>query len=434
MQYNAKQESEAQPQKWSWVESAVWSERMLAALDNGVKGNKWFSLWDKVYALRTLQRSWEQVKRNKGASGIDKVSIDRFSANEERYLQELSDSLKANRYQPAPVKRVHIPKGNGNTRPLGIPTVKDRIVQTALVKVIEPIFEKEFQDISYGFRPNRGCKDALRAVDQLIKAGYVWVMDADIQGYFDSIPHDRLINRVKERISDGKVLSLIQQFLKQPIMEELRDHIPALGTPQGAVISPLLANLYLHPLDTLMIDNGFYIIRYADDFVVLCNSQAQAELAHKRVSKWTEANGLTLHPEKTHIGNCMIKGQGFAFLGYWFESGNRRVRKTSMKKLRDKVRAKTKRSRPGSLKTICADLNRTLKGWFEYFKHAVKWIFVDVDKFVRRRLRSILRRRIKKKGGTGRCLHDHLMWPNKFFAEHGLFTMSEAHALACQSR
>lgn len=434
MQHNAKQGSETQQQKWSWVESAVWSERMLAALDNGVKGNKWFSLWDKVYALRTLRRSWEQVKRNKGASGIDKVSIDRFSVNEEQYLQELSDSLRANQYQPSPVKRVHIPKSNGKKRPLGIPTVKDRIVQTALVKVIEPIFEKEFQDISYGFRPNRGCKDALREVDRLIKAGYVWVMDADIQGYFDSIPHDQLICRVEERISDGKVLSLIQQFLKQPIMEELTKHIPALGTPQGAVVSPLLANLYLHPLDTLMVESGFHIIRYADDFVIMCKTQEQANTALERVSKWTEVNGLILHPEKTHIGNCLIEGQGFEFLGYRFEAGNRWVRKSSIKKLRDTIRSKTKRSRSGNLRVICADLNRSLKGWFEYFKHAHKWTFAPVDQFTRRRLRSLLRRRIKKKGGTGRCLHDHFMWPNKFFAENGLFTMTEAHALACQSR
>ena len=434
MQSNAKQGSENHPSNWTWIESTIWTERMLAALGNGVKGDKWFSLWDKVYRPQTLRLAWLQVKSKKGSAGIDKVSIARFERKADSYLEELAQALETGTYQPEAVKRVYIPKGNGQTRPLGIPAVKDRVVQTALQKVIEPIFEKEFLDVSYGFRPQRGCKDALREVDRLLKEGYTWVVDADVKGYFDNIPHQPLLERVAERISDGRVLGLVGQFLKQPIMEELNSHVPTTGTPQGAVVSPLLANIYLHPLDKLIAGAGHKMVRYADDFVILCKTREEAEQALEKVKTWTTANELTLHPDKTHLGNCMEAGQGFEFLGYRFESGNRFVRKKSIMKLRDAIREKTKRCRNGSIELIIADLNRTLKGWFVYFKHAHRATFRAVDGFVRRRLRSILRRWRKKQGGTGRCLTDHKRWPNKFFADLGLFTLETAHGLARRSR
>ena len=430
-----KQESETQrPEKWSWVDSQIWTTRMLTALGNGVKGNKWFSLWDKVKRINTLQAAWLQVRKNKGASGVDKISIERFEANATHYLNELSKALQQGTYQPQAVRRVHIPKERGKTRPLGIPTVKDRIVQTALCKVIEPIFENEFLDMSYGFRPQKGAKDALKEVDTLLTEGYVWVVDADIQGYFDNIPQATLIERVEEHISDGKVLQLVKQFLKQPIMEELKSYVPTKGTPQGASISPLLANIYLHPLDKLVTESGHEMVRYADDFVILCKTREEALKALEQVSRWTQANGLTLHPDKTHTGNCTETGQGFEFLGYRFEAGQRYVRKKSMKKLRDTIRSKTRRSRGDSICRIIADVNRTLKGWFEYFKHARKSTFKAVDGFVRRRLRSILRKQNKRSRGTGRNVLDHTRWPNMFFATHGLFTTEQAHRLACQSR
>ena len=407
---------------------------MLAALDNGVKGNKWFSLWDKVWRIETLRRAWEKVRSNKGSAGIDKISIKCFAANAESYLAELSETLREGSYQPLPIKRVDIPKGDGKTRPLGIPVVKDRVVQAAIVKVIEPIFEKEFLEMSYGFRPERGCKDALREVDNLLKEGHVWVVDADIQGYFDNIPQDRLMERVKERIGDGSVLGIIQKYLKQPIMTELGSHVPNKGTPQGAVLSPLLANIYLNPLDKLITGGGHRMVRYADDFVILCKTREEAEQTLEMVSRWTQDNGLTLHPDKTHLGNCLEPGDGFEFLGYRFEAGNRYVRKKSIKKLRDKVREKTRRNKGVSVSYVIGTLNPMLKGWFEYFKHANKWTFPSVDGFVRRRLRSILRRQNKQTGGTGRNLNDHLRWPNKYFAEQGLFTLETAFALACQSR
>jgi RNA-directed DNA polymerase len=407
---------------------------MLAALVNGVKGNKWFSLWDKLCSEQTLRLAWQQVKSNRGSAGIEKISIQRFDQNAEQYLKETAAELKHGKYEPEPVKRVHIPKDGGKTRPLGIPTVKDRIVQTALVKVIEPIFENEFKDMSYGFRPMRRCKDALRKVDNLLKTGHTWAVDADIQGYFDNIPHQPLMERVEERISDGKVLKLINQFLKQPVTEELNCCVPDKGTPQGAACSPLLGNIYLHPLDKLVTGDGTEMIRYADDFVILCKTEEDAQRALSTVKEWTQANGLTLHPDKTHVGNCQEAGCGFEFLGYRFEEGKRSVRKKSIKRLRDSIREITKRSRSGSISTIIAELNPTLKGWFEYFKHAHKYTFSSCDGFVRRRLRSILRRRNKRPSGTGRCLLDHTRWPNKYFAELGLFTMHEAHNLARQSR
>lgn len=250
-----------------WAEASIWTDRMVSALVNGVKGGKWFSLIDKVIRPATLEAAWQTVARNKGAAGVDGQSVERFAHNAERYLLELHTALKAGTYRPSPVKRVEIPKADGKTRPLGIPTVKDRIVQAALKMVIEPIFEVQFRNGSYGFRPGRGCKDALRDVDRLLKEGYTHVVDADLKGYFDSIPHDRLMQLVEGSISDGRVLSLIESFLHQDIMTETARWQPEAGTPQGAVLSPLLANLYLHPLDLLMEQGGYRMVRYADDCV-----------------------------------------------------------------------------------------------------------------------------------------------------------------------
>ena len=415
-----------------FVPAPIWTEAMLAALQRGVKGGKWFSLIDKVYRLETLELGWAQVAKNAGAAGVDRMSVERFAQGRQHYLAELAQALQDGSYRPLPVRRVYIPKGK-KQRPLGIPAVKDRVVQAALKLVIEPIFEHEFEPRSYGFRQGLGCKDALREVDRHLKAGYFWVVDADLQSYFDTIPHDPLLTKVGTRIGDGRVMALIQGFLKQDIMENLKRWTPISGSPQGAVISPLLANAYLHELDVEMREAGLVMVRYADDAVVLCRSPEEAQAALARMRAWVSANGLTLHPDKTHVGDCRVEGQGFEFLGYRFEAGRRWVRKKSLMALRDKVRARTPRNRGGSIESVIASLNPTLKGWYAYFKQAHRFTFSSIDGFIRRRLRAMLRKQ-KHRPGQGRCLNDHKQWPNSFFADLGLFTMSEAHQLARQSR
>jgi RNA-directed DNA polymerase len=406
---------------------------MLSALGNGVKGGKWYSLIDKVYAPGTLALAWTKVQANKGAAGVDGQSVDRFAAKAEVYLAELATALREDSYRPQAVKRVEIPKGDGRMRPLGIPTDKDRIVQQAIRLVIEPIFESGFCDGSYGFRPERGCHDALREVDRLLKAGYTHVVDADLQSYFDTIPHDRLMAKVEERVSDGRVLDLIRGWLKADILQGLDKWTPAQGSPQGAVISPLLANIYLDPLDRLMAEHGYPMVRYADDFVILTRSHAEAEAALALVKAWVASNGLTLHPEKTRIANCRKKGNGFEFLGYRFERGRRHVRKKSLDKLKETIRAKTRRTRGQSLQVVVADLNRTLRGWFGYFKHAHPSIFLALDQMMRRRLRAMLRKQ-QRRPGVGNDRADHQQWPNAYFANAGLFALHTAWQSARQSR
>jgi RNA-directed DNA polymerase len=425
-----------EPRGLWWAEASIWTDRMVSALGNGVKacpragkpvprGGKWFSLIDKVVRPATLDIAWQRVARNKGAAGTDGQSIERFTARSERYLAELQASLANGGYRPNPVKRVDIPKGDGKTRPLGIPTVKDRIVQTALKMVIEPIFEVQFRPGSYGFRPGRGCKDALREVDRLLKEGYTHVVDADLKSYFDTIPHDRLMALVEGSISDSRVLALIDGFLQQEIISEVAHWQPTTGTPQGAVLSPLLANLYLHPLDLLMEQSGYRMVRYADDFVILCATEAEATAALRQITAWVNANGLTLHPDKTRLGDCQQPGQGFEFLGYRFEAGHRFVRDKSLRAFKDKVRARTIRSRGDSLERIVADLNPMLRGWFGYFKHANGYALERLDQMIRRRLRAILRKQ-EKRPSMGQSKEDHKRWPNAFFADLGLFTLLTA--------
>jgi RNA-directed DNA polymerase len=432
----AKQGAEAQGQKLpdlSWVEAGVWTERMVSALVNGVKGGCRYSSIDKVYAPKTLALAWEKVRINRGAAGVDGQSIERFEARSGDYLAELPESLKAGQYQPLAIRRAEIPKGDGSMRPLGIPAVKDRIVQTAVKLVIEPVFEVLFHPSSYGFRPGRSCKDALREVDLLIKGGYRYAADADLKGYFDSIPHGRPMERVRARIGDGRVLGLLEGWLKQDIMDGLEQWTPTEGTPRGGVISPLLANVYLHPLDEFMASHGYRMVRYADDFAVLCQSREEAEAALALIRAWVAENGLSLHPDKTHIGNCWKKGGGFSFPGYSFEGKRRHVRKKSLDKLKDKIGAKTKRTRGESLEQVIASLNPVLKGWFEYFKHAHRLVFKRFDGLVRRRLRALLRKQ-EKRPGFGRCLADRMRWTNAFFADAGLFALHTAWQEARCSR
>lgn len=411
--------------RWSWVEPSVWTERMLTTLEKGVKGGKWFSLIDKVYSEKNLRSAFARVKRNRGKPGVDHQTIEMFEANLDANIQHLSRSLRDDTYRPRAIRRVMIPKpGVKEKRPLGIPTVRDRVAQGALRHVLEPIFERDFAERSYGFRPKRGCKDALRRVDSLLKAGFTWVVDADLKGYFDTIPHGQLMDRVQAKVTDGRVLRLIEMYLKQDVMETAKRWTPQRGSPQGAVISPLLSNIYLDELDHLMAGSGVEMVRYADDFVLLCRSEEDAQRALDLVKSWTAQAGLTLHPDKTHIVDATQRG-GFDFLGYHFERGRRWPSRKSLNKFRDTIRAKTRRCNGLSLETIIASVNRSARGWFEYFKHSRRYTFQLLDGWIRMRLRSILRRRCGRCGrGRG---WDHRRWPNAFFVERGLFCLVTAY-------
>jgi RNA-directed DNA polymerase len=419
------------PDRWSWVEPSVWTDRMLTALESGVKGGTWYSLIDKVSSLRNLKSAFAQVKRNDGSPGVDRVSIKMFEAHLEENLQRLALSLQEGKYSPQAIRRVWSEKpGSQEKRPLGIPTVRDRVVQTAMRNVLEPIFERDFAAQSYGFRPGRGTKDALRRVAELLKAGYVHVVDADFQSYFDTIPRRPLMEQVGGKVADGKVLGLLEAYLGQEVMESAKHWTPDRGTPQGAVISPLLSNIYLDPLDHHMAQLGYEMVRYADDFVILCRSHSEAYSALVEVEAWTTAAGLRLHAEKTRIVEATERG-GFDFLGYHFERGLRWPSKKSLRKFQDKIRAKTKRTNGHSLQKVVEELVPVQRGWFEYFKQSHWTVFEKLDKWIRMRLRSLLRHRQKRKGRSrGR---DHNRWPNAYFAEQGLYSFQAAYAQARQS-
>lgn len=417
--------------RWAWVEPAVWTTRMLTALEEGVKGGVWFALIDKVFAERNLRAAFQQVAKNDGAAGVDHETVQAFERQLTETIRWLSEKIRTGTYTPQPIRRAHIPKpGTNETRPLGIPTVRDRVVQAAMVNVIEPIFERDFAEHSYGFRPGRGCKDALRRVGQLLEEGYVHVVDADLKGYFDSIPHDRLMSRVKERIADGRVLRLIGDFLKADILDEMKRWTPEQGAPQGAVLSPLLSNVYLDPLDHLLARHGIEMVRYADDFVILCKTAEDAARALELVKQWVAGNGLTLHPEKTRIVDS--RTESFDFLGYTFQGQEHWPRKKAIQKMRDTIRAKTLRQNGRSIQCVIADVNKTVRGWFAYFKHGTDpRLYRNQDAWIRMRLRSILRRRDHRRGrGRGR---DHQLWPNAYFADRGLFSLVAARAAAVQS-
>ena len=418
--------------RWAWTEPTVWTERMLMALETGVKGGRWYSLMDKVCSLPNLHSAYQQVRANHGAAGVDHQTIEMFEQHLEANLAKVATELQGGTYRPRAVRRHWIPKPGKRheKRPLGIPTVRDRVVQTALCNVIEPIYERDFATRSYGFRPGRSCKDALRRVVELLEDGYTYVVDADLRSYFDTIPQEQLLQHVRTKVSDGKVVALIDAFLKQGVLDEGKHWVPEQGTPQGGVLSPLLSNIYLDALDHHMARLGYEMVRYADDFVILCRSEAEAQAALHAVEQWTRAAELTLHPDKTRIVD-QTKPGGFDFLGYHFERGYRWPRKKSLEKLKDTVRQKTRRTSGLSLTLIIANVNRTLVGWFQYFQHSHYTSFAPIDSWIRTRLRSILRKRTGRRGRARGP--DHQRWPNAYFIEHGLYSLTTAHARAHQS-
>ena len=422
----------------AWASTSVWTDQMLRTLHRGVERGKWYSVSDKLMRETNIMEGWVKVRSNNGKHGVDMVSVERYESELEHNNAKLLEELQDGTYEPLAVRRVEIPKGDGRkTRPLGIPAMRDRVVQTALKHVIEPIFDIDFSLYSFGFRPKLGCKDALRRVNELLKQGYLYVMDADIQSYFDMIPHDRLMDRVREKVSDGKILDLIEQFLQANIFDGLKYWESEEGTPQGGVISPLLANIYLDAYDHKMTEAGFEIVRYADDFLIMCKDRMSAKRALRKTRRWMKANGLKLHPEKTRIADMREKCEYFEFLGYHFERTRntnqikRWPRKQSLKKCKDTIRKKTRRSNKDSIEDIIAYLRPNLVGWYAYFKHSTVSAMRDVDKFTRRRLRSILAKYNRKKGSHR--MVDNRKYNKAYFTDLGFFSLEEAWKLETQS-
>jgi len=413
-----------------WAHRAAWTDRMLATLlENKVKGGKWHTLIDKVYSQLNLRASACKVLSKQGAAGVDGQTVDSFNERLMPEIERLRHQLQDGTYRPDLVRRTWISKpGSSAKRPLGIPTVRDRVVQTALVHVIEPILDATFHERSYGFRHGRSCHDALRRVEELLDAGNVYVVDADLKGYFDTIPKDRLLDVVKRKISDRRVLGLIESYLNQGVMEELRSWTPETGVPQGAVLSPVLANAYLNPLDHHMASLGYHMVRYADDFVILCRTREEAESALVEIQRWVDEHGLTLHPEKTHIVDSREKS--FTFLGYSIRGRYRFPGAKSHRKFVTRIQELTPRKSGHSLEYIITRLNRTLHGWFNYFRHCFWNIFKDYDAMIRRRLRRIL---LKRNRRNRKRQTRQQRWPNAFFANAGLINLNELHMRFVQS-
>jgi RNA-directed DNA polymerase len=412
--------------RWKWVERSVWTDRMLMALERGVKGGRWYSLMDKVWSETNLLSSWLAVAENDGAAGMDRQSVAAFRAHRGQELQRLSQELRSDRYERQPARRVWIDKpGSQEKRPLGIPCVRDRVVEGAIRQVLEPIFEREFAEHSYGFRPERSAQMAVGRVEGLLQAGYTWIVDVDLKSYFDTIPQERLLELVGQQISDRRLLRLIQQSLRAGVMEEMKGWQPTeQGTPQGSVLSPLLANIYLNPLDHLMAQAGYQMTRYADDSVIQCRSRAEAEKALAAVRAWVMQVGLTLHPEKTRIVEATQRG-GFEFLGWHFERGYQWPRPKSQAKFRETIRQLTPRNSGQSLGQMIRQLNPSLKGWRAYFDHGVRNVYEELDGMVRRRLRKLLLKRRAKRGKPqGRI---NYLWPNAYFDRLGLWRLAGEH-------
>lgn len=405
-----------------------WTAPMAGALTRLRKeGRKWFQLYDKIADVRTLTAAWQSIdRRTTGAArhrgaGVDGVTVADFAAQADKQLPATAAALKAGTYQPRPVRRQWLPKPDRvKKRPLGIPTVKDRVVQEAVRGIIEPIWEEQFLDGSHGFRPGRSAESACLMMEAHLETGKQWVVDADITGCFDNITHRAIVDLIARHIADGKVLRNIRAMLTAGVMEEWTLRSVTAGTPQGGVISPLLCNIVLHEMDTRLESEGIAWVRYADDFVLLCETREQAERARDIAGEALSPLGLELNAEKTRVAHLE---EGFDFLGWHYKGRQRWPRDKSVKALKQKLRAKTRRNRPGSMKTICKELEPRLKGFYNYFHNGNSgWAFRRIMQWLRRRLRSILKSRRRGHSGISKG-GDHFLWPNAYFGKQGLSDM-----------
>lgn len=356
---------------------------------------KYYSIIDKIYRSDNLYEAWKSVKANRGSAGIDGESIEWFEIKLDQNLREIQRLLKEGRYKPDPVLRHYIEKDNGKKRPLGIPTIRDRVCQQAVRQIIEPLFDREFYEHSYGFRKGHSQHQALEIVRRAKNSGYIYVVDLDIQSYFDEIPHDILMEKVKAKIADGRVLDLIEMWLKAGVMEDDQFYDTEKGSPQGGVISPLLANIYLDEFDWTMKEQGFPVVRFADDAIIFCRSKARANRAFRAAKQILEQKlELIMHPEKTKIVHF---SEGFRFLGFYFKKNYMTLHEDRLKKYKDKIRQLTRRHQGKSTEDVIRKLNEVIRGFSNYFKIGnVKTVFKNLDHWIRMRVRAYMRKKWAK--------------------------------------
>lgn len=375
------------------------------------------SLIDKVYRWENLHRAWRRVRRNKGVHGLDRVTIRNFEADWEKHLRGIQRRLMERRYVPTPVRRVYIPKpaDPNKRRPLGIPIVADRIVQQAIFQVVDPLFDHTMSDRSFGYRKGRKAHHAIATLISDAKQGYRFVLDADIASFFDEIDHDVVMSCVRARIADGRVLDLVEAFLKAGVSEDGEVSVPDKGVPQGGVISPWLSNLVLDHLDKAIERQGWRHARYADDFVVLCRSREEAQRAFTVVKEVLGTLKLSLHETKTRLTDCE---QGFEFLGFHFRHYRLGIRESSLERFKDRVRSLTRRQQGRNVDAVLADLNPVLRGWARYFGVAeVSLTFRYLDSWIRMRMRGFKYKR--------RCYHDNWRLPSKRLIRWGLLSLQQ---------